>query len=349
MTFSSNEPGSDLERELTRLRPVTPRLSESFRLSLRQRLRHMPVPSSSGEHTMLKLNRFAAAAAVVVIVLVIGLFARTYIGSAETEGPIFQPGQSGNEDTNPDIFTPTPIASPVAPAGATTDLSADDDSDGLTNAQEIELGTLLDRADSDRDGLGDGDEVNIHQTDPWNPDTDLDGLLDGDEIDKTKTSPLNADTDGDGIGDGLDEDPLAADAPTPLPPTAVPPTDDAVWIEAVAPQSGTTLVGPGAIPVTITLGYVLNTADSAELLVQIQRPNGDGSGYGLGETTATLPRGRGSITVTVNIERPAEVGNEPRNVGLLVTLWNVGAEKALFTDFPIGYEWLLVPDSQVES
>lgn len=348
MTFSSNEPGAELEKELTRLRPVTPRLPEPFRLSLRQRLRYAPVPSPSGEHTMLKLNRFAAAAAVVVIVLVVGLFVRTYIGSAETEGPVFQPGQSGEEETSPNIFTPTPIASPIVPAEATIDLSADDDGDGLTNAQEIELGTLPDRADSDRDGLSDGDEVNIHRTDPWNPDTDMDGLFDGDEINETKTSPLNADTDGDSIGDALDDDPLTAAAPTPLPPTAVPPTDDAVWIEAVAPQSGTTLVGPGAIPVTITLGYVLNTADSAELLVQIQRPNGDGSGYGLGETTATLPRGRGSITVTVLIERPAEVGDEPRNVGLLVTLWNINAEKALFTDFPVGYEWLLIPDSQVE-
>lgn len=297
---------------------------------------------------MLKLNRFAAAAAVVVIVLVIGLFARTYIGSTETERPVFQPGQSGEEEASPNIFTPTPIQPSAVPVTATTDLTGDDDEDGLTNGEEAELGTLVDRADSDRDGLDDGDEVNIHQTDPWNPDTDLDGLMDGDEINETFTSPLNADTDGDGIGDALDDDPLAMAAPTPLPPTAVPATDDAVWIEAVIPQSGTTLIGPGAIPVTVTLGYVLNTVDSAELLVQIQRPNGDGSGYGLGETTATLPRGRGSITVTIIIDRPAEVGNEPANVGLLVTLWNINAEKALFTDFPVGYEWLLVPDGQVE-
>src|SRR5690606_38616474 len=95
MTFSSNEPGSELEKELTRLRPDVPRLPESFRLSLRQRLRHAPVPSPAGEHiTMMKLNRFAAAAAVIVIVLLIGVFARSYIPGRDQE-QVFQPGQSG--------------------------------------------------------------------------------------------------------------------------------------------------------------------------------------------------------------------------------------------------------------
>jgi hypothetical protein len=36
--------------------------------------------------------------------------------------------------------------------------------------------------DTDNDGLSDGDEVNIHGTDPNNPDTDSDGYLDGEEV-----------------------------------------------------------------------------------------------------------------------------------------------------------------------
>ncbi|MEX0863255.1 MAG: hypothetical protein WD269_00095, partial [Acidimicrobiia bacterium] len=57
--------------------------------------------------------------------------------------------------------------------------------------------------DTDDDGLSDGDEVNVHGTDPLDPDTDDDGLNDGLEVD-LGLDPLNPDTDGDGIPDGQD-------------------------------------------------------------------------------------------------------------------------------------------------
>jgi hypothetical protein len=41
-------------------------------------------------------------------------------------------------------------------------------------------------------------------TDPLNADSDLDGLRDGDELFVTGTDPLNPDTDGDGVLDGED-------------------------------------------------------------------------------------------------------------------------------------------------
>jgi len=82
----------------------------------------------------------------------------------------------------------------------------DTDGDGLTNAQEEEIGTDPLNPDTDGDGLLDGDEVALG-TDPLNPDTDGDGLLDGDEV-ALGTDPLNPDTDGDGILDGLDAEPL---------------------------------------------------------------------------------------------------------------------------------------------
>jgi uncharacterized protein YgiM (DUF1202 family) len=50
--------------------------------------------------------------------------------------------------------------------------------------------------------LGDGDEVNVHGTDPLNRDSDADGLSDGDEVTIHSTDPLNPDTDGDGSSDG---------------------------------------------------------------------------------------------------------------------------------------------------
>jgi outer membrane protein OmpA-like peptidoglycan-associated protein len=94
--------------------------------------------------------------------------------------------------------------------------SADPDGDGLTNAQEKELGTDPKNADTDGDGIKDGDEVNMYHTNPLKQDTDGDGLSDYAEIFTYHTDPLKVDTDGDGIKDG-DEvmtyktDPLKAD------------------------------------------------------------------------------------------------------------------------------------------
>jgi hypothetical protein len=58
-------------------------------------------------------------------------------------------------------------------------------------------------ADEDNDGLIDGDEINVHMTDPRSPDTDGDGLIDGFEIDNG-IDPLSTDTDGDGLTDGFE-------------------------------------------------------------------------------------------------------------------------------------------------
>ena len=84
----------------------------------------------------------------------------------------------------------------------------DEDKDGLSTVQELELGTKTDEIDSYYDGIPDGWEVvynldpleyndaledededkltNIeeykYQTDPENPDTDNDGYSDGDEV-----------------------------------------------------------------------------------------------------------------------------------------------------------------------
>lgn len=78
----------------------------------------------------------------------------------------------------------------------------DTDGDGLTDAEEAELGTDPNSADTDGDGLTDGQEVNEYDTDPLNPDTDGDGLEDGPEVNSYDTDPNNADTDGDGLEDG---------------------------------------------------------------------------------------------------------------------------------------------------
>src|SRR5690348_1668429 len=83
--------------------------------------------------------------------------------------------------------------------------NADTDGDGLKDGQEVstyQTSPLL--ADTDGDGLSDGAEVNTYHTDPLNPDTDGDGLNGGDEVLKYHTNPLVADTDGDGFPDGME-------------------------------------------------------------------------------------------------------------------------------------------------
>ncbi|WP_318567934.1 helix-turn-helix transcriptional regulator [Salinigranum marinum] len=82
--------------------------------------------------------------------------------------------------------------------------AGDLDDDGLTNRRETEVGTELDTADTDGDGLADGPEVNTHETDPLTADTDGDGLADGVEVNDLGSNPTETDTDGDGLADGVE-------------------------------------------------------------------------------------------------------------------------------------------------
>ena len=90
----------------------------------------------------------------------------------------------------------------------------DTDGDGLSDTQEVEIGTDPTNPDTDADALSDGDEVLQRTTDPLNPDTDGDVLTDGDEV-RRSTDPLNPDTDRDGLMDGneveIGTDPLNPD------------------------------------------------------------------------------------------------------------------------------------------
>lgn len=92
----------------------------------------------------------------------------------------------------------------------------DPDGDGLSNKEEKALGTNPKVADSDGDGLKDGEEVNTYKTDALKADSDGDGLNDRDELITHKTDPNKADSDGDGLADGVEinthkTDPMKAD------------------------------------------------------------------------------------------------------------------------------------------
>lgn len=72
--------------------------------------------------------------------------------------------------------------------------SSDEDFDGdqLPNLAEFQHGADPLVADTDADGLSDGDEVNTWNCDPANPDTDSDGLPDGEECLALGSDPHNA-------------------------------------------------------------------------------------------------------------------------------------------------------------
>ncbi|WP_234530248.1 Ig-like domain-containing protein [Paenibacillus pseudetheri] len=127
-----------------------------------------------------------------------------------------KPGNGGELDTDGD--------------GIPDSLDPDDDNDGLTDEQEIVLGTNPKKADTDGDGINDkddpfptdatkpgkvGDELDTDGDgipDSLDPDDDNDGLTDEQEI-VLGTNPKHPDTDHDGINDK--DDPFPTDAAKP--------------------------------------------------------------------------------------------------------------------------------------
>ena len=87
---------------------------------------------------------------------------------------------------------------PIASSTATISVFAKDY--GNNNSESASV-TINLQADSDQDGLSDEEELNNHQTSPFEADTDGDGLNDSAEI-RLGLSPLDDDVDDDGLQDG---------------------------------------------------------------------------------------------------------------------------------------------------
>lgn len=87
------------------------------------------------------------------------------------------------------------------PLTAQSSGQSDIDNDGLTNIEEMALGTNPQVADTDKDGLNDGIEVNTHKTNPLKADSDGDKLSDFDEIESYRSNPLKVDSDDDQMPD----------------------------------------------------------------------------------------------------------------------------------------------------
>jgi hypothetical protein len=86
-----------------------------------------------------------------------------------------------NRLSNPDPEQQNPVAV-VSPSASLPEIQGDSDQDGLSDQQEILLGTDPVNADTDGDGLLDGEEVLMHGTNPVAIDSDGDGSADGAEV-----------------------------------------------------------------------------------------------------------------------------------------------------------------------
>jgi hypothetical protein len=153
-------------------------------------------------------------------------------------------------------------------------LEGDDDRDGLSNSQELELGTFPDRRDSDEDGLDDGDEL-TRGTEPLIPDTDGDGLKDGAEVSQG-LDPLDEDTDGDGTPDATDPDPgqVPTDTPSPSPTITDTPTPTPTPTDTPTPTSTPAIYSAGSEDIPQTWFFDLDegvvSASNADTDFQFQ-------------------------------------------------------------------------------
>ncbi len=142
--------------------------------------------------------------------------------------------RDGSEDVNRNGAVDGTETNPVAGHGTddTNAVNADTDGDGLTNATETLLGSDPNDADSDDDGLPDGEEANPAA------DTDRDG----------KINVLDPDSDGDGLFDGTEAGNGCSAAGTTVnnPITCIADTDPLTWTSPVDPDTDNGGIKDGA-------------------------------------------------------------------------------------------------------
>jgi hypothetical protein len=94
------------------------------------------------------------------------------------------------------VSEPAPVAEPApetvepAPVETAPATDGDLDADNYTDALEADLGLDPTNADTDADGVADGDEITLYSTEPTLFDTDGDGVSDGEELFGISTDPL---------------------------------------------------------------------------------------------------------------------------------------------------------------
>jgi hypothetical protein len=250
-----NNPSDDIDTDLDHLSDIAERMigsnpndPDSDDDGLIDGREPMPGVDTDGDGSINALDVDADAdgmldgteAGVAVAPVGTNLAARSFVADADpttTTDPLNRDTDAGSvrdgaEDPNHNGRIDAGESNPNDPVD---DLPApiDSDSDGLTDAEEIALGTNHLDADSDDDGVLDGAEPNYGldsdldgMVNALDPDSDADGIFDGTELGviapnaatdlaaahfipdadtATKTKMLNPDTDGGGVLDGNED------------------------------------------------------------------------------------------------------------------------------------------------
>lgn len=120
---------------------------------------------------------------IILIFGVAGFFAYKYFFQDKNTESLNNSATSNKnlENLLNDLKTVSP-AEDATPVVEEKVVDIDTDVDGLTDAEELELGTNPTQIDTDFDGLTDIEEINIYKTDPAKQDTDGDTYNDGAEV-----------------------------------------------------------------------------------------------------------------------------------------------------------------------
>lgn len=119
---------------------------------------------------LLRSKKILIPAALVVLAL-IGFGVWYFLGNKETEQPVAENTPTEQPQVTPDTTTPADwlarfFGAETCTIKTTCGDSADPDRDGFTNKEEYDDGTDPNNPDSDSDGLADGDEHHIFNSDP---------------------------------------------------------------------------------------------------------------------------------------------------------------------------------------
>ena len=114
------------------------------------------------------------------------------IGENAVIAPEAAPAPAPVREAAPEPVAETTTVEASEPVAADTAVATATDLDADNYVDELEPGVGLNpnNADTDADGVADGDEPNIYGTDALNPDTDGDGIGDGEELFGIDTDPL---------------------------------------------------------------------------------------------------------------------------------------------------------------
>jgi hypothetical protein len=105
--------------------------------------------------------------------------------------PVAEPAGTAPEEAAAPVETSAaPVETTGADSTAAVASETDADADNIADALEVDLGLDPANADTDGDGVADGDEISIYATDPLAWDTDGDGISDGEELFGIRTDPL---------------------------------------------------------------------------------------------------------------------------------------------------------------